>query len=258
MLLAKDSDILQDNARIWIISEARHSEFNLKGVVEGNVAGPYKEYRISDIGRYLLNPHSIEVKKKLIGGEIHYKHGVLKKIRKLLRNILPKAVRRETNAPLISPEMIVSRYKFRIPPIKDPDLEAHLKQFYGLLRSHDSVAKKLALLDPAKVFEIVGICEDIGENYSYLKLKGSIEEKIKYLQNHVSREVGVILNRAHIADGLFELRGYDFESYTPERSYRLISYNGDGNQKACVLTDYNTVDFHLSDCNDYIQSRYAT
>jgi hypothetical protein len=34
-------------------------------VVDGNVAGPYKEYKISDIGRYLLNPDSIEVKKRL-------------------------------------------------------------------------------------------------------------------------------------------------------------------------------------------------
>lgn len=238
---------MQDNSRIWIISEGRCSDVNLKGTIGDNMAGPFKEYTISDIGRYLLNPHSIEVKKKLIGGEIHYKQGIFKKFRKSFRKILPQPGKPRLKGPLVSPQMIVSRYKLRIPAMKDPELAAHLNQFHGMLRSYDSVAKKLAQLDPDKISEIVGICEDFGENYSYLKLKGSIEEKIKYLENHFSKDVGVVLNRAHIADGLFELRGYNFESYTPEKSYRLISYSGDGNQKACVLTNYNTVDFYLND-----------
>ncbi len=249
MLSTKDSNISHDNSRIWIISKGRHSDDDLKGVIDGNAAGPYKEYEISDIGYYLLNPHSIEIKKRLIGGEIHYKQGVLKKIGKSFRKILSKGSRHRKNGLLISPELIVSPYKLRIPPMKDPDLEEHLNQFYGLLRPYDSVPKKLALLEPHKIIEIIGICEDVGGNYSYLKLKGSIEEKIKYLANSFSKDVGVILNRAYIADGLYELRGYDFESYTTERSHRLISYNKDGGPAACVLTDDNKIDFYLSDYN---------
>jgi len=248
-LSINNSDLSHNNNNIWIISEGRDTDVSLEGVNDGKVAGPYKEYKISDIGRYLLNPNSIEVKKKLIGGEIHYKQGELKKIGKLFRKILPNASRRQSKGRSISPELIVSRYKLRIPPMKDPDLEAHLNQFFGLLRSYDSVPKKLALLDPHKIFEIIGICEDIGGNYSYLKLKGSIEEKIKYLENSFSKDVGVVLNRAYIADGLFELRGYDFESYKPERSCRLISYTNDGGPAACVLTSHNKIDFYLSDYN---------
>jgi hypothetical protein len=213
----------------------------------GNVAGPYKEFRISDIGRYLLNPHSIEVKKRLIGGEIHYKQGILKKIGKSLGRILPGSAKHRQNGAQVSPELIVSPYKLRIPTLKDSDLEAHLNQFYGLLRSHDSVPKKLALLDPGKIVEIVGICDDIGGNFSYLKLKGNVEEKIKYLEKSFSKDVGVVLNRAYIADGLFELRGYDFESYKPERSYRLVSYSEDGEPKGCVLTAQDKIDFILND-----------
>ena len=242
-----NSDLSHNNNNIWIISEGRYTDVSLEGVNDGKVAGPYKEYKISDIGRYLLNPNSIEVKKKLIGGEIHYKQGALKKIGRFFRKILPNTSRRQSKGRSISPELIVSRYKLRIPPMKDPDLEAHLNQFFGLLRSYDSVPKKLALLDPHKIFEIIGICEDIGGNYSYLKLKGSIEEKIKYLENSFSKDVGVVLNRAYIADGLFELRGYDFESYKPERSYRLISFTNDGGPAACVLTGHSKVDFYLSD-----------
>jgi hypothetical protein len=245
--LPNKDNISDDASKIWIISEGQSSEIDLKEMPVGNVAGPYKEFRISDIGRYLLNPHSIEVKKRLIGGEIHYKQGILKKIGKSLGRILPGSAKHRQNGAQVSPELIVSPYKLRIPTLKDSDLEAHLNQFYGLLRSHDSVPKKLALLDPGKIVEIVGICDDIGGNFSYLKLKGNVEEKIKYLEKSFSKDVGVVLNRAYIADGLFELRGYDFESYKPERSYRLVSYSEDGEPKGCVLTAQDKIDFILND-----------
>lgn len=95
----KDIDLPNDNSNIWVISEGRYSDVNLQGEVEGNVAGPYKEYTISDIGRYLLNPDSIEVKKKLIGGEIHYKQGPLKRIRKAFHKILPGSSKRLKKIP---------------------------------------------------------------------------------------------------------------------------------------------------------------
>jgi hypothetical protein len=239
-------NISSNNNKIWIISQGRYSDIDLHGVVDGNVSGPYKEYEISEIGRYLLNPHSFEIKKKLVGGEIHYKQGALKKLRKSLRRILPNVRRRPRN-PLQLPEVIVSRYKLQILPLKDSHLEAHLNHIYDQLKAYDRVVKRLAQLDPHNIFQIVGICEDIGGNYSYLKLQGTIEEKIKYLANFISKDVGVIINKAYIADGLYELRGYDFLSYEPAKSYRLISYDDDGDRKACVLSDHNKIAFYISD-----------
>ena len=55
-----------NNNRVWIISDGRYSDIDLDRIVEGEASGPYKEYIISDIGRYLLNPNTIEIKKKLI------------------------------------------------------------------------------------------------------------------------------------------------------------------------------------------------
>ena len=81
----------------------------------------------------------------------------------------------------------------------------------------------------------------------FLILQGTIEEKIKYLANFISKDVGVIINKAYIADGLYELRGYDFLSYEPAKSYRLISYDDDGDRKACVLSDHNKIAFYISD-----------
>ncbi len=236
-----------NNSGIWIISEGRSPDFDLSRLVEGHVDGPCQEYKISDIGRYLLNPHSIEVKKKLIGGEFHHKQGPLTKIRQAVGKILPNGLKRSRNHTAFSPEVVVSRYKLRIPPMNDGKLQAYLNKIYDQLKSYDSVAKKLAQMDPRNIVQIVGICEDVGGNYSYLKLQGSIEEKIKYLGNHISKDVGVILNKAYIADGLFELRGYDFKSYDPARSYRLFSYKSAGETKACVLAGANKVEFYLGD-----------
>ena len=239
---------LPNNSReIWVIAAGRFQDIDLGAVIEDKVVGPYKEYKISDIGHYLLNPRPIEVKKKLVGGEIHYKQGPIKKIRKLIHKILPGFFKKHQQIPSLAPEVIVSRYKLRRPVVKDPDLEAHLNKIYVQLKSYDSFAKKLDGLDPQQIFQIVGICEDVGGNYSYLKLQGSVEEKIKYLGNSIAKDVGVVLNKAYVADGLYELRGYDFRSYDPGASYRLFSYNNGKESKACVLANQNEVEFYITD-----------
>jgi hypothetical protein len=239
-------NLSHNNNGTWIISEGRFSDIDLSKVIDEKVAGPYKEYKISEIGRYLLNPNSIEVKKKLIGGEIHHKQGTFKRIRKSIHKILAASFRNHKSPPSLSPEVIVSHYKLRIPAMKDPKFEAHLNKIYDHLKSYDSVGKKLAQLDPRNIVQIVGICEDIGGNYSYLKLQGSIEEKIKYLGNSIAKDVGVILNKAYIADGLYEMRGYDFKAYNPANSYRLFLYKTGTDQKACVLTNQNKVEFYIT------------
>jgi len=211
------------------------------------VDGPHKEYKLSDIGRYLLNPRSIEVKKKMVGAEIHYKQGRIKKIRRSLRKILAADGKAERKNAGYSPEVIVSRFKLRIPAMQDPCLESYLNRIYDQLQKYDSFAKRLGQLDSRRILQIVGICEDVGGNYSYLKLQGGVDNKIKYLINFISKDVGVILNRAYIAEGLFEMRGYDFNSFTPAKFYRLIAYKSGGEPKACVLTGRNTVEFYLSD-----------
>ena len=244
---ADNCNLSHHNTGIWVISDGRFSDIDLSGVIDEKVDGPYKEYKISDIGRYLLNPHSIEVKKKLIGGEIHYKQGTIKKIRKIFHKILPVFLKKQKQNPSLSPEVIVSRYKMRIPSMKDSELEVHLNKIHDQLKSYDSFSKKLDLLDPSNIVQIVGICEDIGGNYSYLKLQGSIEEKIKYLGNSIAKDVGVILNKAYVAEGLYELRGLDFQTYSPANSYRLFSYNNGKEHKACVLTSQNQVEFYITD-----------
>ena len=247
MSTARNFNSSHNNNEIWVIAAGRFSDIDLSAVIDEPMVGPYKEYKISDIGRYLLNPNSIEVKKKLIGGEVHYKQGAIKRIRKSIHKILPAFLRKQKQIPSLAPEVIVSRFKLRRPVVKDPELEAHLNKIYIHLKSYDSFARKLEHLDPQKIYQVVGICEDIGGNYSYLKLQGSIEEKIKYLGNSIAKDVGVILNKAYVAEGLYELRGYDFQSYNPADFYRLFSYNNGKESKACVLTSQDQVEFYITD-----------
>ncbi len=241
-----DCDVTSHKKWIWIISECPPSEPDLTDVVEEAVDDLVREYNISALGRYLLNPNSIEVKKKLIGGEIHYRQSKLNKIRRSIYRMLPAAFKRRKKNMPFAPEVIVSRYKLRLPVMQDPEFNSHINYIGDQLKSYDSVTKRLAGLDPRGIYQIVGICEDVGGSYSYLKLQGSIEEKIKYLGNHITKDVGVILNKAYVDDGLYELRGYDFKSYNPSDAYRLCIYNSRGIQKACVLSGSNKVDFYVS------------
>ena len=79
------------------------------------------------------------------------------------------------------------------------------------------------------------MCEDIGGNRSLLNLKGDINEKIGYMVSYLSKDVGVVLEKARVSDGLFEMSGFDFSSYDAKNSHRLIKFFSDGKTKCCVI-----------------------
>ena len=232
---------------VWIISKSRDSQFDLSAIEDNEKLGAVKEYQISDIARYLLNPNPIEVEKRLIGCEVHYPQRTATKIIQNIKRLFPRKLRKNWNGSGIPPEVLISNCKITIPALKDKDLESHLKTIYESLRAYDTVSKRLPQLDAYKIAHIIGICQDVGGNFSYLKLQGSIDEKLRYLNNNISKSVGVLLRKAHIADGLFEMRGFDFGAYDSGRTHRLIAYQKNGNQKCCVLDSNNKVDFALDD-----------
>jgi hypothetical protein len=67
------------------------------------------------------------------------------------------------------------------------------------------------------------------------------------MQNYISKDVGVLLRKAYIGDGLFEMRGFDFASYDSDRAHRLIVYRQNGKPKCCVLNSKNAVEYSLDD-----------
>jgi hypothetical protein len=164
-----------------------------------------------------------------------------------MKRLFPRKLRKNWNGSGIPPEVLISNCKVKIPSLKDKDLESHLNTIYESLRAYDTVSKRLPQVDAYKIAHIIGICQDVGGNFSYLKLQGSIDDKLKYLNTYISKSVGVLLRKAHIADGLFEMRGFDFGAYDSGRSHRLVAYRKNGTQRCCVLNSNNKVDFALDD-----------
>ncbi len=233
------------NTNIWIITEGRDSQFDLSKIDGGKANQNVREYQISDIAYYLLNPQPIEVEKRLIGCEIHYPQRTTTKIVEKLKRLLPRRLRRVWNSHLIPPEVLVSHNKIWIPPLRDKTLESHLFNIYGSLRAYDAVARRLAQIDPYRIAHVIGICKDLGGSLTYLKLQGSIEEKLKYMQNYISKNVGVLLRKAYIGDGLFEMRGFDFRAFRSEQIHRLMVFERNGKPQCCVLNANNAVEFRL-------------
>jgi hypothetical protein len=223
----------------WVITEGKSVRLDPTEFDPEAEKGGVREYRISEIGRYLLNPGPIEIRKRLVGCEAHRTPGLLSRV---MRRV--PGWGRTRRPP--KPEMLLSGFKLKMPAFTDPDLDAHFKKIADELRGFDPFAKKLARLDPRRLSQLVGICEDIG-GYSYLKLQGSADEKIRYLSSHTGRPVRVTVHRAHLSDGLFELRAFPASGFHPEHDFRLYAYSRDGQPAACVLSGLGHLEFRLAD-----------
>jgi hypothetical protein len=243
-----ERSISTPNSDIWIISGGRDCQIDLSAIEtakDNEQIKAVKEYQISDIAHYLLNPKSIEVVKRLIGCEIHYKQGLTTKFIEKIKRLFPRRLRHLWNGQMIPPEFLISHCKVEMPTLKDKALENHLIRIYESLRLYDSVSRRLPQLDCHHIAHVIGICKDIGGSLTYLKLQGNCDDKLKYVQNYVSKDVGVLLRKAYIGDGLFEMRGFDFTAYDSGNAHRLIVYRQNGNAKCCVLNSKNTVEYNL-------------
>ena len=117
--------ISPSNTDVWIISKGMDSQFDLSTLGGGKKKGAVKEYQISDIAYYLLNPNPIEVEKRLLGCEIHYPQRRLTKIIENVKRLFPRRLRVMWNGHAIPPEVLISRCKIKIPSLKDKNLESH-------------------------------------------------------------------------------------------------------------------------------------
>jgi hypothetical protein len=223
----------------WVISEGQLVRLDPTEFDPEAEKGIVKEYRLSEIGRYLLNPGPIEIRKRLVGCEAH---PALTGLSRWVQRVpgWGRVQRRK-------PEVLLAGFKLKVPAFRDPDLDAHFRKMVDELRGFDPFGRKLGRLAAQRPSQLIGICEDIGGGYSYLKLLGTTEDRIRYLSSHVGRDVRVTIHRAHVSEGLFELRAYPTRGFNPAVTYRLYAYSRDGQPAACVLTSVGNLDFRLSD-----------
>lgn len=238
-----------DPSRIWLISNSgaiKSSESYLYPDIQSTSA---TEYYISDLARYMMNPSTIEIPKKLVGCEIYHVKPAGQRFKERLKRLFPgkkKDVPVEKDPP---DEIIMARTEIKAPSRKDKHFVGHVRRINESLRPYDPLPAALARLEKNIVSDIIGICDDVDGSRSSLNIRGDIDNKINYVNQFHGKDVGVILNCAHISKGLFELRGFDFTSYDPNRSHRLVKYMEDGKPRACVFSANHKVDYYIEDLN---------
>lgn len=238
---------MDENKGVWIISESMPTTINLNGIIEGGVTGPVREYKISDIGHYMLNPCSIEIEEKLIGCEVHFNQPLSNKIVAKIKRIVPQSMHSLLPATKNTTDKVITSSKLRASFFKDRHLELHFNKLNDALRPYDPTLKKLLKLDASKISNITGICEDAGGNQYQLNLQGSVFDKINYIVNFLLKNVKVTLKRSYLSDGLFEMRGYGFQSFDSSKTYRLIKFFKEGKTRYCVLNNSNSIEFWIED-----------
>lgn len=238
----------QNPTAFWIISPGRYTETDLSsfGIFDTRNP-PVKEYLISDFARYLISPDPVEFEKRLVGCEVHYHRHTANRKRSKIWQILPQGLQRLRKEEPQHSELFIPPKGLRIPRLNDNNLEKHLNKLYRLLKSHDPIYQGLADLDRSKISDIVGICEDLGGSRTWLRLRGSIDAKIEYIGREIFNNVGVVLEKAYLSEGVFELRGFNFEGHTSTDSHRLLKFFQGGQNRACVLDSDRQIEFWLEE-----------
>ncbi len=234
---------------VWIISEGKLSEIDLNEIEDPAPKNPVKAYHISDLANYLLNPNPVQVKKKLIGCEIHRPLSLSVRIKDSFRKFFSTSTKADSSKKdsTDKPEVLIAQSKEKAPALKDKDLESHFDKIDEFLLPYDTTIKHLLDMDENNVSTILGICEDMDKNRSLLNLQGNFSEQINFMINNINKDVGVLLSMAQIAYGLFDMGGFDFTSYDPERRHRLIRFDQDGEPKFCILGTDNKVSYWIED-----------
>jgi hypothetical protein len=233
---------------MWFISEEPHSAKKIDHSFSDDTIKTKKNYHISSFARYLIAPHPLEVQKKLIGYKIIKRKSGMEVFKtKLKRLLLKKSVSMPSAANSEDEAEYISQTEIQSPSLKDSDLEIYLQKIEDLLRAYHPALDTLARIDPFLIKDITGICIGLDGNQSSLNIKGSVREKLRYLEHKLFKDVTVILGKAHISKGLFELEGFDFTCYDSACSYHLAKSFENNAWTANVLNKNHTWLFSLND-----------
>jgi len=224
--------------KVWIISDGRAINLDLSSIISEQVSGPVTDYRISEIARYLLNPKPIKLEEKVIGCKVHYKMPPGGTIKRLI-NKLTFQKKDPSNTADTYTEDILSTSKLDPPSFEDDALNLHLLRVNEQLRPFNPVQKKLSSLDRDTVNELTATCEDIGRNRYQINLQGSINDKVNFILNSLTKKAKITIKKAYLLNGLFDFRGYLFESFNTNNDFHLIKFSQNDKTKYCVLNrDY--------------------
>lgn len=231
---------------VWVIDEGRFGGSHPETLDGLPVAGPTRQYRLSQLGRYMIQPGPVEVSKRLVGCELQPLPPRTLFGRRFAR-WLPGPIGRRFAPSPPAPQVVLGDDRGRLPPLQTEDLLRHWSRLEDALRPFDPALQALAAVAADRIEDVVGICEDAGGQRSYLNIQGDIREKLDYVQDHLHQDVQVILDRAYTNEGLFDLIGFDFKVFDADQSCALIRFQHDGKPRAAVLDGDDRFDFWVED-----------
>lgn len=218
---------------LWVISKGVFK--TLENPPEHTDGDRAIEYRLSEIGHYLLNPNPIQVDKMLVGCKVHFIQPRMAVFQRGLRNLMPWT--KAKSPPVkIPPQNIMAHDNYQMAKLNDSDLENHFDKLQEWLKPYDTTYQQLSALDLSKVYDLEGVIEDTGHYQSTLVLKGSLKEKMNYVKNFLGKQVVVCFDKSYLSHGLFEMKGFNFNTYDPDKVYFLVKCRKEG-QPAAYVTD---------------------
>jgi hypothetical protein len=209
------------------------------------------EFEVSDLGYYLLSPRPIQVTGTLIGCEIHPSKGLLSKWKRLILRKTTLSSKSHADHGSTLMEWVGSAPASATSMLRDPTLASHIDIISEALRPFNPIRRELASIDFRGLEDLVGVTEDATGVRTRLVLKGTLEDKRDYLLENLLREVPITLRNAYLADGLFEMRGYDIQGFRPERVRRLVRFNRAGRARCAFLSANNRIDVQVPDMNRF-------
>ncbi len=231
--------------RLWVISEGNIINLDPSSICEEPVSGPVTEYRISDLGRYLLDPNPITLEEKVIGCKVKYKRKSSGGLRNFFK--INGSAKNNKSGNERKVEELISTSKTGAPELEDEDLNAHFIKIGEMLRPYNPVQKKLASLERENIEDITAICEEVGHTRYPLNLQGTVEEKINFVSRSLSQKAKVVFNKAYLLNGLFELRGFKCNTYNPDNFFRLIKFNQNDKPRYYVVDSNFKFEFWVND-----------
>jgi hypothetical protein len=84
-------------------------------------------------------------------------------------------------------------------------------------------------------------------NRYQINLQGSINDKINFILNSLTKKAKITIKKAYLLNGLFDFRGYTFDSFNADNDYHLIRFSQNNQTKYCVLTRDYKFDYWVND-----------
>lgn len=225
------------NKAVWVISRGNPAKKQLKKIIGTDEEIHGYDYKISDLGNYLLKPRPLEVERIVVGYE------VVKKDTFTIPFLSFFSKKKDDNG-----QQYISSVKLTLPdPGKDKGLSHYLKDFKYELARYDSIINTLKELDLSKVEKINLLYEDIDNTILPIPVKGTVEDQRRFVLENFGNKIKVVWNNgSYLENGIFNLKPEEFTSYNSHNSFRLFIFSHEGKKKAFVYSG-NVLRYWLKD-----------